>query len=50
LEAQIAALEDKASRAEARGDARAAKDASRSAATYREWLEQARKAVNDFSA
>ena len=49
LEAQIAAMEDKASRAQARGDAKAARDATSSAATYREWLQRARNAVNDFS-
>lgn len=49
LEAQISELETKAAKAEARGDARAAKDAAKSAATYREWLEQARRAANDFS-
>ena len=50
LEAQIAALEDKAARATARGDARAAREAATSAATYREWLEQARRAASDYSA
>jgi hypothetical protein len=49
LEAQIQALEDKASRAEARGDVKAARDAANSASTYRQWLEQARKAASDFS-
>jgi hypothetical protein len=49
LEAQIATLETKAARAEARGDARAARDAEASANTYREWLAQAQKAVSDFS-
>ena len=49
LEAQIATLEEKAAKAEARGDAKAARDASASAATYREWLAQARKAADDFS-
>ena len=48
LEAQIAALEEKAAKAEARGDAAAAQQASQSAATYREWLEQARRAASDF--
>ena len=48
LEAQIATLTDKASRAEARGDAKAAREATESAATYREWLEQARRAASDF--
>jgi hypothetical protein len=49
LEAQIAQLEDKAAKAEARGDGRAAREAQTSAATYREWLAQARKAADDFS-
>ena len=49
LEAQIAALEEKSAKAEARGDARAARDAQTSAATYRQWLEQARRAASDFS-
>jgi hypothetical protein len=49
LEAQIQALEDKATRAEARGDVKAARDAANSASTYRQWLEQARKAASDFS-
>ena len=49
LEAQIEALEVKAVKAEARGDARAAQEARGSAATYREWLAQAHKAVADFS-
>ena len=49
LEAQIIALEDKAARAEARGDQRAAQEAVDSAATYREWLAQAKKAANDYS-
>jgi hypothetical protein len=48
LEAQIIALEDKAARAEARGDQRAARQAVDSAATYREWLAQAKKAANDY--
>ena len=49
LQAQIVALEDKAARAEARGDQRAAQEAVNSAATYREWLAQAKKAANDYS-
>jgi hypothetical protein len=48
LEAQIRALEERASRARNRGDARAEREAATSAATYREWLEQARKAASDF--
>ncbi|GAA2105353.1 DUF349 domain-containing protein [Microlunatus panaciterrae] len=49
LEAQIEALESKATRAEARGDQKAAREATESANTYREWLTQAQKAVSDFS-
>ena len=49
LEAQIATLEEQASRATARGDERAAQQASDSAATYREWLAQAQQAASDFS-
>jgi hypothetical protein len=49
LVTQIAALEEKAAKAEARGDAKAARDATASAETYREWLAQARKAADDFS-
>ena len=49
LNEQIAALEEKASKAEARGDAKAAAEARESASTYRSWLEQAQKAVDDFS-
>jgi hypothetical protein len=50
LEAQIATLEEQAAKATARGDERAAQQASDSAATYREWLAQAQRAVSDFSA
>ncbi|HEX6935887.1 MAG TPA: DUF349 domain-containing protein, partial [Actinomycetes bacterium] len=49
LESQIAQLEERAAKAEARGDAKAARDARGSADTYRQWLEQARKAADDFS-
>lgn len=49
LEAQISQLEEKAAKADARGDAKGARDAEASAATYREWLAQARRAVDDFS-
>jgi hypothetical protein len=49
LETQIAQLEDQAAKAEARGDTKAAQEARTSAATYHEWLEQARKAVADYS-
>jgi hypothetical protein len=48
LEAQIDALEDKAARAEARGDERTAREAAASAATYREWLTQAQRAASEF--
>jgi hypothetical protein len=48
LEAQIAALEQRAAKAEARGDSRAAQEAAQSAATYREWLAQAQRAASDF--
>ena len=49
LEAQIAELDAKAAKAEARGDLKAARKAADSAATYREWLVQAQKAVADYS-
>lgn len=49
LEAQISQLEESAAKAEARGDTRKAADARASAATYREWLEQAHKAIADYS-
>ena len=49
LEAQIANLEEQATKASARGDERAAQQARDSAATYREWLAQAQQAVSDFS-
>ncbi len=49
LETQIAALLDKAEKAEARGDSKASADARASAATYQEWLEQAHKAIEDYS-
>jgi hypothetical protein len=48
LEAQIGALEERAAKAAARGDSKAAREANASAATYREWLEQARRAVSEF--
>lgn len=48
LQAQIDTLETKAAKAEARGDARAVREARASADTYREWLTQAEKAVADF--
>lgn len=49
LQAQIDTLEAKAAKAKARGDGKAAREAEASAATYREWLAQAHKAVADFS-
>ncbi|OYN98410.1 DUF349 domain-containing protein [Enemella evansiae] len=49
LQAQIDQLEDKAAKAETRGDARKAKEHRDAAETYRTWLEQAEKAVEDFS-
>ena len=48
LEAQIAALEERAAQAEARGDHQAAHEAASSAATYREWLAQAQRTVSDL--
>jgi hypothetical protein len=48
LEAQITALEERAAKAEARGDHRAAREAAQAAATYREWLTQAQRAADDF--
>lgn len=48
LEAQIEALEQRAAKAEARGDSGAAREAAQSAATYREWLAQAQRAASDF--
>lgn len=50
LEAQIATLEEQAARAEARGDSRAAREAGERAATYRQWLDQARQAASEFRA
>jgi hypothetical protein len=48
LEAQIAALEERATKADSRGDAKAAQEARDSAATYREWLTQAQQAADEF--
>ena len=50
LEAQIESLESRAAKASARGDERTAREASTSAATYRQWLEQARRAASEFGA
>ncbi len=49
LQAQIAAYEERASKAAARGDSSAEQAAKDGAATYREWLAQAERAVDDFS-
>ena len=49
LEAQIAQLDAQADAADVRGDARRASEARTSAATYREWLVQAQKAIADYS-
>jgi hypothetical protein len=48
LEAQIAALEERAAQAEARGDHKAAREAAASVATYREWLAQAQRTASDL--
>jgi Domain of Unknown Function (DUF349) len=48
LEAQIAALEERAAQAEARGDHQTAHEAAASAATYREWLAQAQRTASDL--
>jgi hypothetical protein len=48
LEAQIAQLEERAAKAAARGDTRAAQEASESASTYRQWLTQAQQAADEF--
>jgi hypothetical protein len=48
LHAQIAALEERAAQAEARGDHLAASEATASAATYREWLAQAERTASDL--
>lgn len=49
LQAEIDRLEVKIEKATARGDQRAADTARDSIATYRTWLEQAQKALDDFS-
>lgn len=49
LQAQIDQLQEKATKAEARGDAKKAKEHRDAAATYQSWLEQAEKAVQDFT-
>jgi hypothetical protein len=49
LETEIARLQAKAEKAEARGDAQGAAKARDSIQTYATWLEQARKALDEFS-
>ncbi len=49
LQAQIDEQETKATKADARGDAKAAATARQAAETYRSWLEQANRAIDDFS-
>ncbi|SDT45222.1 DUF349 domain-containing protein [Microlunatus soli] len=48
LEAQISSLEERAGKAEARGDDKAAREARDNAATYRQWLTQAQQAASEF--
>lgn len=49
LQVQIDALEEKATKAEAKGDSRKAAEHRKAAETYRSWLEQTQKAAEDFS-
>ncbi len=49
LRDQIATHEEKAAKAEARGDAKAAAEARQAAETYRTWLGSAEAAAQDFS-
>ena len=49
LRDQISSYEEKAAKAEARGDAKAAAEARKAADTYRTWLSSAEAAANDFS-
>lgn len=49
LRDQIASYEEKATKAEGRGDAKAAEEARRAAETYRTWLGSAEAAAEDFS-
>ncbi|MGI8458261.1 MAG: DUF349 domain-containing protein, partial [Propionibacteriaceae bacterium] len=49
LAAQIAEQEERARKAQARGDAKAAKQAHDAVQTYRSWLEQAHRAIDDFT-
>ncbi len=50
IQSQIDDLEAKAQRAEARGDAKKAREHRDAIATYQAWLEQAEKAARDFGA
>lgn len=49
LQAQIDTLEEKAAKAEAKGDTKKAAEHRKGAQTYRSWLEQTKKAAEDFS-
>lgn len=49
FEAQIAKLNDDLATAEAKGDTKKAKDASKSIETYTSWLDQARETLADFT-
>ena len=49
FEAQIAKLNDDLAKAEAKGDTKKAKDASKSIETYTSWLDQARETLADFT-
>lgn len=48
LESQIASLDQKAADAQQRGDAKTAREASENANTYRQWLQQAQQAADEF--
>ncbi|MHA6511776.1 DUF349 domain-containing protein [Tessaracoccus sp. Z1128] len=50
FETQIAKLESDLAAAEAKGDAKKAKDAKQSIETYTSWLDQARETLADFTA
>lgn len=49
FEAQIAKLRTDLAKAEAKGDARAVKDTTKSIETYTSWLDQARETLSDFT-
>lgn len=49
FEAQIAKLNDDLSKAEAKGDSKKVKDATKSIETYTSWLNQARETLADFT-